>query len=59
VKGNKLLLCAICAFITVAAAITAIIVFRNEIADLFVEIKDKVDIKKIRRNGEYADYADM
>ena len=58
-KGNKLLLCAICAFITVAAAITAIIVFRNEIADLFVEIKDKVDIKKIRRNGEYADYADM
>ena len=58
-KGNKLLLCAICAFITIAAAITAIIVFRNEIADLFVEIKDKVDIKKIRRNGEYADYADM
>ena len=58
-RGNKLLLCAICAFITVAAAITAVIVFRNEIADLFVDIKDKIDIKKFRRNGEYADYADM
>ena len=58
-KQNKLLLCAICAFVTVAAAVTAIIIFRNEIADLFVEIKEKVDIKKFRRNGEYADYADM
>ena len=58
-KGNKLLLCAICAFVTVVAAITAIIIFRNEIAEFFVDVKDKIDIKKFRRNGEYADYADM
>ena len=57
--GKKLLLCAVCAFITVAAAITAIIIFRNEIIEFFAEVKDKVDIKRFRRNGEYADYADM
>ena len=58
-KCNKLLLCAICAFVTVVAAVTAIIIFRNEIAELFVEIKEKIDINRFRRNGEYADYADM
>ena len=58
-KGQKLLLCAICAFVTVAAAVTAIIIFRNEIAYFFVDIKDKIDDKRFRRNGEYADYADI
>ena len=57
--GKKLLLCAMCAFVTVVAAITAIIIFRNEIAEFFVDIKDKIDIKRFSRNGEYADYADM
>ena len=58
-NGNKLILCAICAFVTVVAAITAIVIFRNEITELLADIKDKVDIKRFRRNGEYADYADM
>ena len=58
-NGNKLLLCAICAFVTVVAAITAIVIFRNEIAEFFADVRDKVDIKRFRRNGEYADYADM
>ena len=58
-KGYKLILCAVCAFVTVVAAITAIVIFRNEIVDFFADIKEKVDIKKFRRNGEYADYADM
>ena len=58
-KGNKLLLCAVCAFVTVVAAVTAVVIFRNEIAEFFAEIKDKIDIKRFRRNGEYADYADM
>ena len=58
-RGNKLILCAICAFVTVVAAITAIVIFRNEIAEFFADVKDKVDIKRFRRNGEYADYADM
>ena len=58
-KGNKLLLCAICAFVTVVAAITAFFIFRNEIAEFFVDIKEKIDFKRFKRNGEYADYADM
>ena len=58
-NGNKLILCAICAFVTVVAAITAIVIFRNEIAEFFADVRDKVDIKRFRRNGEYADYADM
>ena len=57
--GKKLLLTAVCAFVAVAAAITAILVFRNEIVEFFVDVKDKIDIKRFRRNGEYADYADM
>ena len=58
-KGNKLILCAVGAFVAVAAAVTAIVIFRNEIADFFVDIKDKIDFKRFRRNGEFADYADM
>ena len=59
-KSKKLLLCAVCAFVTVAAAVTALIIFRNEIGDFFVDIKEKIDFKRFRRNnGEYADYADM
>ena len=58
-KGHKLILCAICAFVTITAAITAIIIFRNEIAELFVDIKSRFDEKKLQHNGEFADYADM
>ena len=58
-KSTKLLLCAVCAFVTVIAAITAVIIFRNEIAEFFVDVKDRIDINRFRRNGEYADYADM
>ena len=58
-KGNKLILCAVCAFVTVVAAVTAVVLFRNEIAEFFVDVKEKIDFKRFRRNGEYADYADM
>jgi len=58
-KRTKVVLCVICAFLTIITAITAIIIFRNEIACFCVDIKDKIDEKKLRRNGEYADYADM
>ena len=58
-KCNKLLLCAVCAFVTVIAAITAIVIFRNEIAEFFVDVKERIDLNRFRRNGEYADYADM
>ena len=58
-KGHKLILCAICVFVTIVAAITAIVIFRNEIAEFFEDIKIRLDGKKMRQNGEYADYADM
>ena len=58
-RESKLLLCAACAFVTVVAAVTAIVIFRNEIAEFFVDIKERIDIQKFRRNGEYADYAEM
>ena len=58
-KGNKIILCAACAFVTVAAAVAAIIIFRNDIADFFVEVKERIDLNRFRRDGEYADYADV
>ena len=59
-KCGKFLFFAVCAFVTVAAAVTAIIIFRNEIAYILSDIKDKVDEKKLfHRKGEYADYADV
>jgi len=43
---------------TIAAAITAVYVFRNEIADFFVEVKARIDEKRMH-DGEYADYDDI
>ena len=58
-KGNKILFYAICGFVTVAAAISAIYLFRNEIADFFVDIKSRIDERMLHREGEYADYEDV
>jgi len=58
-KGTKLILTAVCACLTIIAAATAIIIFRNEIAFFFMDIKDKIEDKRFRRNGEFADYADI
>lgn len=58
-RGVKILLCTICAIATIAAAIMAIIVFKYEIICFFEDIKKKINEKRLRRNGEYADYADM
>jgi len=58
-KGNKVLFYAVCGFVAVVAAITAIYLFRNEIADFFVDIKARVDEKMLHRSGEYVDYEDV
>jgi hypothetical protein len=58
-KGNKVLVYAICGFVAVAAAVTAVYVFRNEIADFFVDIKARIDEKRLTRTGEYADYENI
>ena len=58
-KGNKIIFYAVCAFVAVAAAVTAIYIFRNEIADFFVDIKSRIDEKRLAHDGEYADYDDV
>jgi len=58
-KSNKILVYAICGFVAVAAAIAAVYVFRNEIADFFVDIKARIDEQRLKAAGEYADYADV
>jgi len=58
-KGSKVLLFAVCGFVTVCAAIAAIYLFRDEIADFFVDIKARIDEKRLHRNVEYADYDDV
>ena len=58
-KNHKLLFGAICALLAAVTVVAAIFVFRNEIAGFFVMLKSKIDVKKLRNNGEYADYADM
>jgi len=54
-KGNKILFAAIAAFVFIAAAVTAIYIFRNEIADFFVDIKARIDEKLLSGNGEYVE----
>ena len=58
-KENKLLLWLVCAAVAVLAAATTIYIFRNEIIDYCSEVKDKLDKKRLHRNGEYADFADV
>jgi len=55
-KSNKLVFAAIGAFVLIAAAVTAIYIFRNEIADFFVDIKARIDEKILKRNDtEYVE----
>ena len=54
-KGNKLILVAIAAVVFIAAAAATIYVFRNEIADFFVDIKSRIDEKLLGGNGEYVE----
>ena len=55
-KGNKLVFAAIAAFVFIAAAVAAIYIFRNEIADFFVDIKSRIDEKLLQvNNSEYVE----
>jgi len=54
-KGNKVTLVAIAAIVFIAAAVAAIYIFRNEIADFFVDVKARIDEKLLRDNGEYVE----
>ena len=54
-KSNKVVFAAVAAFVFIAAAVTAIYLFRNEIADFFVDIKARIDEKLLQVNGEFED----
>ena len=54
-KSNKLIFAAIGAFVFIAAAVTAIYIFRNEIADFFVDIKARIDEKLLGDKNEYVE----
>jgi len=56
-KGNKIAFAAIAAFVFIAAAVAAIYIFRNEIADFFVDVKARIDEKilQVQGNGEYVE----
>ena len=58
-KGLKLVITITCVVVAIAAAVTAIVIYRNQIAEFFVDMKSKIDEKKLQSNGEFADYADL
>lgn len=55
-KTNKIAIAVVAAVIFVVAAGTAIYLFRNEIADFFVDIKARIDEKILKNDKtEYID----
>ena len=60
-REHKLVFYAIGAFVALFAAVTAIVVFKNEIADFFLTLKEKFDDRRSRSRctGEFSDYADV
>ena len=59
-RGPKLVACIVCTIVAIAAAVAAIVIFRNEIVFFLTDLKEKAEEKKwFSRNGEFADYADV
>ncbi|NLA87644.1 MAG: hypothetical protein GX847_10290 [Clostridiales bacterium] len=60
-KFCKLIFIAVAALVAVAAAITAIVYFKDEILELLADVKNKIDQKKsmLFHSNEYTDYADI
>jgi len=55
--GSRLVLRAIGAAVTIGAAIAVAAVFRDEIVDFIVDVKNRIDEKK--NNCESLDYIDV
>ena len=60
-KLCKLVIIAVATIVAVAAAITAIVYFKDEILELLADLRKKIEQKKsiFFRNDEYTDYADI
>ena len=54
-KSNKIVIAAIAAVVFIAAAVVTVYIFRNEIADFFVDIKARIDEKLLSGNSEYVE----
>jgi hypothetical protein len=58
-KSTKIIIITACAIVAVVGAITAIIVYRNEIANLISDFTAKVEGKIKKRKGDFADFEDV
>lgn len=60
-KLCKLVIIAVATIVAVAAAITAIVYFKDEILELLADLRKKIEQKKsmLFRCNEYTDYADI
>ncbi len=60
-KLCRLVFIAVATILAVAAAITAIVYFKDEILELFSDAMKKIDQKKsmLFHSNEYTDYADI
>jgi hypothetical protein len=64
-RGYKLILYALGAFVAVFAAVVAVSVFKNEIIDFFTAVTDAIldrvggGPSSVRKKSEYTDYADV
>jgi hypothetical protein len=60
-RAYKVIFCAVAAIVTIAAAVSVIIIFREEITNFFFDVRDKLLLKKdaVIHADEYTDYADV
>ena len=57
-KGSKVLIIAVGAFVAVAGVVVAVYVFRNEIAYFYADIKAKIEDKLGKRKADLADFVE-
>jgi hypothetical protein len=60
-KFGKLIICAASALVAVAAAVAAVVYFKDEILEFLGDARKKFELKKTKLfcNNEYTDYADI
>ncbi|SHH83024.1 hypothetical protein SAMN02745823_01089 [Sporobacter termitidis DSM 10068] len=60
-KLGRLVIFAITTILALAAAITAIVYFKDEILEIIADFQKKLDAKKTKifHSSEYTDYADI
>ena len=54
-RENRTLLTLICVGVAIAAVATAAFVFRNQIQDFVMEVKDRIEEKRCYRDKDFSD----